>query len=76
MNVGLVEPEDCMVLTNRLLDLLYQKKYTLSDEPRSEDLEEILMQGTGCVFAEVRENAGVYKRTPTAKSHSSHFSAK
>ena len=42
MNNGLAEPEDHMVLTNRLLDLLRLDDYTPSEEPLSEDLEEIL----------------------------------
>ena len=42
MNTGLAEPEDHQVLTNRLLDLLQLTDYTPSDEPQSEDLEEIL----------------------------------
>ncbi len=42
MNCGLAEPEDHQVLTNRLLDLLRLEDYTPSDEPQSEDLEEIL----------------------------------
>ena len=40
MNTGLAEPEDHVVLTNRLLDLLGKPDYDPSDEP--EDLEEIL----------------------------------
>ena len=42
MNCGLAEPCDHMVLTNRLLDLLRMDDYVPSDEPQSEDLEEIL----------------------------------
>ena len=42
MNTGLAEPVDHQVLTNRLLDLLRLDDYTPSDEPQSEDLEEIL----------------------------------
>ena len=42
MNHGLAEPEDHQVLTNRLLDLLRKEDYEPSDEPQSEDLEEIL----------------------------------
>lgn len=42
MNCGLAEPCDHMVLTNRLLDLLRMDDYVPSDEPLSEDLEEIL----------------------------------
>jgi len=42
MNCGLAEPVDHTVLTNRLLDLLHLDDYTPSDEPQSEDLEEIL----------------------------------
>jgi len=42
MNRGLAEPEDHQVLTNRLLDLLRKDDYTLSDEPQTEDLEQIL----------------------------------
>ena len=42
MNTGLAEPVDHQVLTNRLLDLLHKEDYEPSDEPQSEDLEEIL----------------------------------
>ena len=42
MNCGLVQPEDHQVLCNRLLELLHLDEYTPSDEPQSEDLEEIL----------------------------------
>ena len=42
MNCGLAEPVDHQVLTNRLLDLLRMDDYTPSEEPQSEDLEEIL----------------------------------
>ena len=42
MNAGLAEPVDHQVLTNRLLDLLRIDSYEPSDEPQSEDLEEIL----------------------------------
>ena len=42
MNHGLAEPVDHQVLTNRLLDLLHKDDYEPSDEPQSEDLEEIL----------------------------------
>ena len=42
MNNGLAEPVDHVVLTNRLLDLLRLDDYAPSDEPLSEDLEEIL----------------------------------
>ena len=42
MNTGLAEPCDHQVLTNRLLDILHKEDYTVSDEPQSEDLEEIL----------------------------------
>ena len=42
MNTGLAQPEDHLVLTNRLLDLLRLDSYEPSDEPQSEDLEEIL----------------------------------
>ena len=42
MNCGLAEPEDHQVLTNRLLDLLRLDDYTPSEEPQTEDLEEIL----------------------------------
>ena len=42
MNNGLAEPVDHVVLTNRLLDLLRKDDYEPSDEPQSEDLEEIL----------------------------------
>ena len=42
MNRGLAEPVDHQVLTNRLLDILRKDDYEASDEPQSEDLEEIL----------------------------------
>ena len=42
MNNGLAEPVDHVVLTNRLLDLLRKDDYEPSDEPQTEDLEEIL----------------------------------
>ena len=42
MNTGLAEPVDHVVLVNRLLDLLHLEDYTPSEEPQSEDLEEIL----------------------------------
>ena len=42
MNTGLAEPCDHMVLTNRLLDLLGLDAYNPSEEPQTEDLEEIL----------------------------------
>ena len=42
MNTGLAQPEDHIVLVNRLLDLLRLDDYTPSQEPQSEDLEEIL----------------------------------
>jgi len=42
MNCGLAEPEDHVVLTNRLLELLGKDEYVPSDEAQSEDLEEIL----------------------------------
>ena len=43
MNCGLAEPVDHQVLTNRLLDLLRIDDYVPSEEPQSEDLEEILV---------------------------------
>ena len=42
MNCGLAEPCDHQVLVNRLLELLHMDDYTPSDEPQSEELEEIL----------------------------------
>ena len=42
MNQGLAEPVDHQVLTNRLMDLLRLDDYTPSEEPLTEDLEEIL----------------------------------
>ena len=42
MNTGLAEPEDHQVLVNRLLDILGKDDYIPSEEPQSEDLEEIL----------------------------------
>ena len=42
MNAGLAQPEDHQVLVNRLLELLKKDDYTPSNEPQTEDLEEIL----------------------------------
>ena len=42
MNCGLAEPEDHQVLVNRLLDLMGKDDYIPSEEPQTEDLEEIL----------------------------------
>ena len=42
MNKGLALPEDHTVLVNRLLELLRMDAYCPSDEPQTEDLEEIL----------------------------------
>ena len=42
MNCGLAEPEDHQVLVNRLLDLMGKDDYITSEEPQTEDLEEIL----------------------------------
>ncbi len=42
MNTGLAEPWDHQVLLNRLLDLLGKDDYEPTDEPQTEDLEEIL----------------------------------
>ena len=42
MNRGLAQPEDHQVLLNHLLDLLRLDSYEPSDEPQSEDLEQIL----------------------------------
>ena len=42
MNNGLADPVDHQVLTNRLLDLLQKEDYEPSNEPQTEDLEEIL----------------------------------
>ena len=42
MNCGLAQPCDHTYLTNRLLELLGKDDYVISDEPQSEDLEEIL----------------------------------
>ena len=42
MNKGLALPEDHMVLTNRILEILKLDAYEPSDEPQTEDLEEIL----------------------------------
>ncbi len=42
MNCGLAEPEDHQVLLNRLLDILRKDDYVPSDEPQTEDLQEIL----------------------------------
>ena len=42
MNTGLTQPEDHVVVTNRLLDLLRIDDYAPAEEPLSEDLEEIL----------------------------------
>ena len=42
MNTGLAQPEDHQVLVNRLLEVLRKDDYIPSDEPQTEDLEEIL----------------------------------
>ena len=42
MNTGLAQPEDHQVLVNRLLDLLRLDDYAPSEEPQTEDLEQIL----------------------------------
>ena len=42
MNCGLAEPCDHVVMVNRILDLLCKDDYEPSDEPQTEDLEEIL----------------------------------
>jgi len=42
MNTRLAMPEDHILLTNRLLEILQLDSYTPSEEPQSEDLEEIL----------------------------------
>ena len=42
MNCGLAEPCDHQVLVNRLLELLGKDDYIPSDEPQTENLEEIL----------------------------------
>ncbi len=42
MNKGLALPEDHIVLVNRLLEILQLDAYEPSEEPQSEDLEEIL----------------------------------
>ncbi len=44
MNTGLAEPPDHQLLVNRLLELLHLDAYETSDEPQSEDLEEILRE--------------------------------
>ena len=42
MNKGLALPEDHTVLVNRLLEILHMDDYVPSEEPQSEELEEIL----------------------------------
>ena len=42
MNCGLTQPEDHIVVVNRLLEALQLDSYTPSEELLSEDLEEIL----------------------------------
>ena len=42
MNTGLADPVDHPILVNRLLELLRKDDYIPSEEPQSEDLEEIL----------------------------------
>ena len=42
MNCGLLQPEDHTLIVNRLLEALHKDDYTPSDEPQTEDLEEIL----------------------------------
>ena len=44
MNRGLAQPEDHQVLVNRLLEILKKDDYIPTDEPQSEDLEEILRE--------------------------------
>lgn len=60
MNTGLAESEDHVVLTNKLLDLLGLEDYAPSQEPLTEDLEEIL--------AGMLEYAGVYKNTEEGRA--------
>jgi len=48
MNCGLAEPEDHQVLMNRLLELMGEVEYVPSDEPQSDDLEEILAGLLSC----------------------------
>ena len=42
MNRGLIQPEDHTVILNRILEILGKDDYTPSDEPQTEELEEIL----------------------------------
>ncbi len=42
MNTGLAQPEDHMVLRNRILEILHLDAYEQSDEPQTMELEEIL----------------------------------
>ena len=42
MNKGLALPEDHIVLVNKLMEILHLDDYTPSDEPQTEELEEIL----------------------------------
>ena len=42
MNCGFAQPEDHEVLINRLLEVLQLDAYTPSEEPQTEDIEEIL----------------------------------
>ena len=42
MNCGFAQPEDHQVLLNRLLEILQLDAYTPSEEPQTEDIEEIL----------------------------------
>lgn len=42
MNRGLAQPEDHQVLLNQILERLHLDTYSVSDEPQSDDLEEIL----------------------------------
>lgn len=51
MNTGLADPLDHQVLTNRLLDILRKDDYEPSNEPQSEDLEEILAGILDCAVA-------------------------
>ena len=63
MNRGLAEPVDHQVLVNRILDVLHKEDYAPSNEPQSEDLEEILkgILDYACEKGIVPENSVVYR---------------
>ena len=59
MNRGLAEPCDHQVLVNRLLELLRLDDYTPSEEPQTEELEEILADESRPILVYTDENDAV-----------------